>query len=307
MNTNIRLLTYFLKYGQHATCNHFSISDLELIQTIRAIEKELRTKLIICNHFPNIEPTEYCSSLLPSLQKSLDALDASVISGGNRFNPYDLDNELTLGLAADSASTWAMNCVRNFNKMHPGLRLTVLADDYITNTMISDANVIFWCVENEELPEFKRHWYIKYTYCLFASEEYIERYGEPSIENIRDHRIIAYAGPDNSFDYRGSNWHLHGKYGLPVLNPAIYVSSREMVSRLVSDGAGIGSVCDSQDLYYGLTGLRKVLEYIEGPSIKCYFISRKSVSEQVACNIELVDTLFRSNFQEKNITIMECQ
>lgn len=305
MKTNIRILAYFLENGEEAACNHFMISSLELIQAIQTLEEDLHTQLISHIHFNNIKPTRYCLTLLPSIQKSLDILEGSVASGSNKSNPYDFDNELTLGLASDSASTWAMECIKNFNKMHPGLRLTILADNYITKAMISEATIIFWCLEDGELLEFKRHWYIEYTYGLFASEEYITKNGEPSIENIRQHRIIAYSGPDSSFDYRGSNWHLSGKYGLPCIKPAIYASSREMVSRLVSDGAGIGSVCDSQDIYYGLKGLRKVLPYIDGPSIRSYFASKKGVSEQISCNIELLDNLFRNNFKKKKVTIVE--
>lgn len=307
MKTNIGVLAHFLENGVEETCNYFGFSTLELIQVIQCLEEELHTQLISHTHFTNVKPTRYCLTLLPLIQKSLDVLENGLMPEASRCNPYDVDNELTLGMASDSASTWAMECVKNFNKMHPGLRLTILANDYITKSMIAESTIIFWCLEPGELPEFKRHWYIEYTYGLFASEEYIEKYGEPSIENIRQHRVIAYAGPDNSFDYRGSNWHLSGKYGLPQIKPTIYASSREMVSRLVSDGAGIGSVCDSQDLYYGLKGLKKVLAYIDGPSIKSYFISRKSVSEQIACNIELLDNLFRNNFKRKGIIVTESE
>lgn len=273
---------------------------------IESIEDELHAKLISHSNFSNVKPTKYCLALLPSLKKSFEVLESSLAFEANKYNPYDIDNELTLGIASDSASTWAMECIKNFNKMHPGLRLTILADDCITKSMISQSTIIFWCLEEDELPEFKRHWYIEYSYGLFASEKYIARYGDPNIENIRQHRVIAYDGPDNSFDYRGSNWHLSGKYGLPQIKPTIYASSREMVSRLVSDGAGIGSVCNSQDIYYGLKGLKKVLSYIDGPSIRSYFISRKGVSEQISCNIELLDNLFRNNFHRKGVAVMDC-
>lgn len=306
MSIDIKILAYFLEHGEDSTCNHFKISNLGLVQIIKRIEDDLKTKLITHNHFKNIKPTEECLLYLPSIKKSLTTLEDGIISEIRKLNPYDCDNELTLGLAADSASTWAMNCVKNFNKIHPGLRLTILADDYITSSMISDATIIFWCVGKKEIPDFRRHWYIEYKYGLFASEEYIAKYGEPSIENIRDHKIIGYSGPDKNEECRSSNWHIYGKHGLPVLKPAIYASSREMISRLVSDGAGIGSVCDTQGLYYGLDGLCKVLKYIEGPSIRNYFTSKGGVSEQVTCNIELFDHLFQNNFKKKGIKITYC-
>jgi DNA-binding transcriptional LysR family regulator len=236
----------------------------------------------------------------------LEIIETGVLSGLKKFNPYEAENELILGIASDSASTWAMNCVKNFNRMNPGLRLTILADEYITSTMISNATIIFWCLREEELPEFRKHWYIEYKYYLFASESYISKHGEPSIENVKNHKIIAYSGLDSNFDYRGSNWHISGDYALPKLQPTIYASSREMISRLVSEGAGIGSVCDPQDAYYKLGGLRKVLEYAEGPSIKSYFISRRSLTEQVSCNVGLIDSLFKSYFEKNGVHVVEC-
>lgn len=304
MKTSIRILAYFLEKGEEATCSHFMISPLELIKIIGGVEEELQAQLISHTNFSNIEPTKYSLLLLPSIQKSLEMLERG--NKNNHYNLYDTYNELVLGIASDSISTWAMDCVKDFNKIHPGLRLKILADDCISESMISESTIIFWCLEENELPEFNRHWYIEYTYGLFASEEYIDKYGDPTIENIKQHKIIAYAGSDNSFDFRGSNWHLSGKFGLPNINPTIYASSREMVSRLVSDGAGIGSVCDSQEMYYGLKGLKRVLGYIDGPSIKSFFISRKGVSEQVSCNIELLDNLFRSSLKKKGINVVDC-
>jgi DNA-binding transcriptional LysR family regulator len=306
MNNSIKVLAQFLEHGEQFVCDYFMISHLELMEIIISLEKELKVSLISHSNLINIEPTSHCLKLLPYLQRSLEAIENGISSGLKKFNSHELTNELILGIASDSASTWAMNCIKDFNKRNPGLRITVLADEYITSTMISNATVIFWCLEEGELPEFKKHWYIEYKYYLFASEKYISKYGEPSIENVKNHKIIAYSGLDNNFDYRGSNWHISGNYALPKLQPTIYASSREMASRLVSEGAGIGSVCDPQDAYYKLGGLRKVLEYAEGPSIKSYFTSRKDLTEQINCNIGLIDILFKSYFEKNGVHVIEC-
>ncbi|MDR2075143.1 MAG: hypothetical protein LBP31_02885 [Holosporales bacterium] len=304
-----KILAYFSEYGEKFVYDYFLISRLELIDIIHNFEEDLGMKLISHTNPAIIEPTEKFWELVSILQRSNSTFEEAVKNDLQKSDKYAFENELTLGLPSDSASTWALNCIKDYNKTRqPGLKLTVLADEYITSSMILNASIIFWCLGEKELSEFKRHWHIEYKYYLFASDEYIARYGEPTVDNIQNHRIIAYSGLDSEFDYRGSNWHISGKYGLPKLQPTIYTSSREMVSRLVADGVGIGSVCEKQEVYYGLQGIRKVLASVEGPAIKSYFTSRsEEMSGQVALNIDLIDGLFKKYFERNGVKVVDCE
>lgn len=291
--------------GQDATCSFFGISSVELVYSIRELEEEAGVNLISYDtEQRQINITKSGMSFFPYLKKSNDIFQEGV-NFSQDINVYDMDNELTLAVARDSASTWALDCVKNFNKIQPGLKLSILADDYITNQLGTLATVVFRCLQPGDLENFERYWYIEYPYALFASNEYIDKNGEPTIANIKDHRIIAYSGKEKYSTYRNGNWHLFGEYGLPQLTPSIFSTSLELIVKMVSNGVGVGSVCETQEHFYGYTNLRRVLKHIEGPVLRSYFAVRKGISEQMFCNVSLVNSLFQSHFTKKGIQIFK--
>ncbi len=293
--------------GENETCERYDIKKSELLGIVYNFEKEINRKLILQNQYTGkIELTKEGTLFSQYARRGINMISTGYDLITNDNNNYDIENNIVLGISKDSISSWALDCLQNFNKIHPGLRLSIIADDMITQDMINKSSIIFWCLEdNESIKEFDRIWYIEYKYGLFASLEYIENYGNITLENIHNHRVIAYDGKDSLFSYRNSNWHINGKYGLPILNPSIFSSSREMMSMMIAKGLGIGSVCDSQELYYGYNGLKRIIPHIEGPILKNYFLCRRDILEQQKCNIELISSLFHTYFKRKNVWVYD--
>ena len=289
------LVTYLIKHGINKTAKRFGVSKCELILRIENLSKALNIQLIEYDNLSDVTITRDALHILSTLQGFLDTIKV-------HNNKHDKES-LSIGISIDSASTWAMGCINNFNKINPMLKLFIIADDFISDTMKNNASIIFWCINDGELNDYKQNWYIEYEYFLFASQDYINKHGIPTISNIHSHTVIAYSGKDKEYDYRGSNWHINGKYGLPVIKPKISVSSREMVARLIANGAGIGSVCTTQDMYYGLDGLVRIFKNIQGPKIKNYFLSKRNMSPQDQANIDLIDSLFRVTLERRGIKI----
>ena len=206
---------------------------------------------------------------------------------------------MVLGINRDSAATWAMNCIRNFNRIHPGLRLSIIVDDNLTDEISEKATIVFWCFD-QELPNYDKMWYVEYKYGLYASDDYISKYGLPTLDNIQNHKIIAYSGSENS---EITNWHLSGRYGLPKLTPTIFSQSRDLIAKMTAEGVGIGAIADRQDVYYGYTHLNRVLKLINGPSLNNYFFVRKGLSTQMLCNVDLLSGLFRNYFITRGIDV----
>ncbi|MDR1289127.1 MAG: LysR family transcriptional regulator [Holosporales bacterium] len=272
------------------------------IEQMVDLEGEIGHKLIDVINHKRIVLTPFGSIFIPHARKSLRAIEDGLISSGIA-NAGNCDQHLTIGIARDSITTWAINCIRNFNKLNSGLRLSIIAEDEITDNMMNNSTIIFWCVNNG-LPNFDKMWYIEYKYGLYASEVYIQKHGEPSLTTMDRHKIIAYSGKDNNALL--TNWHLTNDYNLPPIRPSVFSQSRDLIVKMISEGIGVGSTCDNQDVYYGYKSLRRVLKFVKGPVLRSYFMVRSGVNENVYCNVVLFNKLFREFFKIHGIDIIEC-
>ena len=290
-------LRNFIKFAEQGISS-IDVSFEKFMSQICVMENALKHKIVKRFGKKDIFLTTFGRSFLPYAKKSLQLIEEG-IKVANEANIYDFDNHLTLGVSRDSSSTWAINCIKNFNKMHPGLRLSIIAEDAMTERMSDNSTIIFWCL-NEALKDYDKLWYIEYKYGLYASDEYIKKYGEPTFDTIKNHKFIAYSGNDSA---NITNWHLSGKYGLPNIRPSIMSQSRDLIVKMTAEGMGIGAICDRQDVYYGYPQMNRVLKIVDGPVIKSYFLVKKGIGEQMRCNVELLSHLFQKHFQEKNIKV----
>jgi DNA-binding transcriptional LysR family regulator len=279
-----------------------SIPPKDFLSQMLVLERNINRKLIRQISATDIVLTQFGQKFAPYAKRCIMTVNEGLVAASAQQSVYDFDNQLTIGLPQDSASTWALNCVKNFNKMHPGLRLILFADNTLTERIRENADIVFWSL-NESLSNYEPLWYIRYEYALYASSEYIKLRGLPKIDNIERHDIIAYSGTDNNA--RMSNWHLYGEYGLPVLRPTVLSQSRDLIVNMVSYGLGIGGVCKQQKVYYGYPNLRHILKQINGPVLKHYFLVRKNLNEPMRCNIKLLDDLFRDYFAKNSVRVYE--
>lgn len=292
----LKELINFVKFSETGKIPQELSMELFLEQ-ISSIENELDHKLLNRIDGTNFI-TNFGKNFLPYAQKCISAIYEGVNVASER-SIYDLDNYLVLAIARDSASTWAMNCIRSFNRLHPGLRVSIIADDNFTDDMAEKSTIIFWCLD-KELPNYDKIWYVEYKYGLYASDDYIEKHGIPTLDNIQNHKIIAYSGSEN-IDI--TNWHLTGNYGLPKLTASVFSQSRDLIAKMTAEGVGIGAIADRQDVYYGYQHLNRVLKIIDGPSMNSYFFVKKGLSAQMICNVDLLSGLFRNYFLTRGIEI----
>lgn len=294
------MIKEFSNFIQFAETNEIpkEVSLESFLLQIRDIESELGHK-IIKNIQKEYVLTEFGRNFLPYAKRSLLNVKEG-INISDEYNIYESDNYIVIGIARDSAYTWALKCIRGFNKFHPGLRVVILVDDKLSDEIIEKSTIIFWC-NDRALPEYDKLWYIEYRYGLYASNDYIDKYGIPTLNNITTHKIIAYSGKEN---YDITNWHLFGsKYGLPKLEPVISSQSRDLINKMISEGVGVGSSSDHQDAYYGYANLQQVVKLVNGPVLKSYFFVKKGISHQKRDNVSLFERLFKRYFDENKIDV----
>lgn len=272
----------------------------EFLLQMSRLESEINHK-IITQKSGKLALSEVGKVFLPYAKKFLSIFE-ELTEFCNEINVYDQENQIVLGISRDTAASWGLRCIKNFNKMHPGLRMSVIAHDSLSNVMVDQATIVFWCFDFD-IPNFDKLWYIEYKYALFASSTYLQNHSMPTLETINNHKIIAYSGSDNNLSF--TNWHLTGKYGLPILKPTIFSQSRDIIAKMVADGIGIGAVCDRQDIYYGYKNVERVLKTVDGPVLRSYFAVRSGLSEQMQCNANLLNQLFRTYFEENFVEVYD--
>ena len=294
----IKELTNFVNFAENGV-HALKISNAEFLSQVKLIEDEIKHNIV--HKSEKIYINEFGKAFLPYAKKIL-ILFSEGIDACNKNNVYDKDNQITLGISMDSAASWWFKCIKNFNKIHSGLRVSVIAQDSLSEAMLEDSTIIFWCFD-KDLPNFNKLWYIEYKYSLFASVDYLNNHNVPTLDTIKNHKIIAYSGEDNNLLM--TNWHLGGEYGLPILNPTIFSQSRDVITKMVADGVGIGSVCERQDVYYGYPNIERVLKTVNGPVLRSYFAVRSDLAEQMQCNTALMSRLFRGYFEENSVEVFD--
>ena len=297
----IKSFESFIKFASLGS-NGLDVSKIDFIKKMKNIENWIKHP-VIRKIDQEIFLSDFGKNFVPYAKKLLAFLNEGV-EVSKEYNVYDADNHLTIGISRDSASTWAINCIKNFNRLHPGLRLAILSDDKLSNDMIDLSSIIFWCTDRS-IHSFDKEWYIEYQYGLYASSDYIKRNGKPTINNIGSHQIIAYSGNDNNTQI--TNWHINGEYGLPKLKPTILSQSRDFIVKLAANGLGLAAISDRQDVYYGYKHLERVLTDVNGPTLKSYFMVRRGQNEQVMCNISLLSNLFKKYFIDNEINVLDVQ
>jgi hypothetical protein len=80
------------------------------------------------------------------------------------------------------------------------------------DSLLSDemrTNVISICPKREEIQNIIQVPLLDFHVGLWASSDYLERYGRPkSLADLRRHRLIVFAKDLDKMPYKNLNWHL---------------------------------------------------------------------------------------------------
>lgn len=166
-------------------------------------------------------------------------------------------------------STWLVPRLGKFMEQYPHLRLDLRLDDreYDLLKLEAECALRLWAADKADLIQRKL---TNVAMSLYATQEYLDRYGTPtSPEDLDDHVIITYG--DERSPMQEVNWAQRiGRDDKPPRQPQLRVNNVFAMLRAVAAGIGIADVPD----YMASTApnLVKVLEHETGPSFELYFI-----------------------------------
>ncbi|MDP3442279.1 MAG: LysR family transcriptional regulator [Ignavibacteria bacterium] len=159
----------------------------------------------------------------------------------------------------------------DYNDQHPHLIFELIGEDHLIDIVLNDVDIAIRPFDSVARGILQEPLFILEKK-LYASPQYIEKYGEPqTAEDLRHHRIIAFGHPE-THPYANINWIL--RLGLPEgqLHEPIFTStSVECLVKAASKGMGIIASYEEMEIIKN-SDLQNILPNIKDKEIKEYFI-----------------------------------
>jgi DNA-binding transcriptional LysR family regulator len=167
-------------------------------------------------------------------------------------------------------SLWLTPRIREFLDLYPEIAVTLVVDDSELDLSMREADVAIRMSPPRQPDLIQRH-LVSVQVHVYASPEYIKKYGNPQRpEELDDHHIITY-GEDSRPPVPGVNWLLEaGAKPGHDRRPILAVNNTYGMLRAVMSGLGIASLPDF--VANEETGLVRVLPDISGPPNEAYFV-----------------------------------
>lgn len=127
----------------------------------------------------------------------------------------------------------------DFNEIYPDVVFELIADDSLIDLVQKEVDIGIRPYDSENTELIQKHLFT-IERGLYASNSYIEKYGEPkSLEDLDHHRLMVRSRPEET-PYSGVNWILKiGRENKEPRKPVFMGTSSESLMRAASRGIGI--------------------------------------------------------------------
>jgi DNA-binding transcriptional LysR family regulator len=167
-------------------------------------------------------------------------------------------------------SVWLAPRLRDFSDAYPDVQISMRVDDRELDLGMREADCAIRMHPPRQADLIQRHLLSVHVH-VFASQEYLKKYGAPKTASDLDkHRIIVY-GDDPNPPFPNVNWLLEvGTSGGKKRTPALMVNNVSAILRAVENGIGIAAFPDY--IAQQSTKIVQVLPELEGPTYEAYFV-----------------------------------
>jgi DNA-binding transcriptional LysR family regulator len=206
---------------------------------ISNFEKDIKCKLFQ-RHYRGMKLTPEGEKLYRSSKLIFDEFDFALKDLSNK-NP-SLNKELRISTSWGIASSnWFVEKISIFIEKYPNIKIRML--DYKSSEIDSIDADLFICPYVYDKPDFIQREVKTFCFKLFASKEYVEKYGNPKkIEDLDNHRLISFSQElKNPFNNVDSIINI-GRENQSPRDVVIEVNSSICLLKLIKNGVGIGAI-----------------------------------------------------------------
>jgi DNA-binding transcriptional LysR family regulator len=167
-------------------------------------------------------------------------------------------------------SIWLTPRIREFLDLYPEIQVSLVVDDSELDLSMREADVAIRMSPPRQPDLIQRH-LVSVQVHIYASTEYIQKYGMPQRpEDLEDHRVIVY-GEDARPPVPGVNWLLEiGVKSGQDRRPILTVNNTYGMLRAIMSGLGVAALPDFVANEH--SGLVRVLPEVAGPPNEAYFV-----------------------------------
>ena len=127
-----------------------------------------------------------------------------------------------------------------YNKDNPHLIFEIIGEDHVLDIILNDADIVIRPYDPEAM-NVQQEFLFTLEKKLYASQEYLEKYGEPkTVEELKNHNLIVTSSSPEDYPFADIHWIL--KLGMPENTknqPAVLSNSIECMIKAASKGMGI--------------------------------------------------------------------
>lgn len=249
----------------------YSVSNIS--RQLSGIEKSLDANLFYKNKnkFVLTPQGEFLFHKTTELLKELNSIKSLV---QDNVTPSGL---LRITTTQGLASAWLPLYAGEFLTQFPHIELSIHGDDQRMDIAFGDADVAITAyMENK--PEFCQVPLLTTTLGLYASAQYLEKFGIPkSIEDLDHHKLIG-RSHQQEIPYKSINWQLMvGREGKPHRKPCILINSINGMEELALQGLGIASLYTEKLFTPRQNQLIRILPEITSPPVEIVYIYPKKL------------------------------
>ncbi|MGO9546274.1 MAG: LysR family transcriptional regulator [Rhodomicrobium sp.] len=257
-----------------------SISQSAVSRHISALERDLAVPLFH-RHARGLVLTEQGELLYRTAQDVFSKLATTqILLTDSRGKP---SGELKVTTTVALGTGWLTPRLKEFTKLYPDIRLQLVFDDESLNLTMREADVAIWFGAPTQQDLVRRKLFTAH-YHVYASSDYVKRYGKPKAPGDLDkHRIMTYGGPMPS-PFKEMNWlETAGRDGRGIREPALRINSLIALREAVAQGIGIAVLPDYLARDY--PRLVHLLEDMEMPVFDTFFVYPEDLKDTKRVNV----------------------
>lgn len=243
------------------------LSQSAVSRQVSSLEADLKTPLFH-RHARGLVLTEQGDLLFRTTQDVILKLEAARAAlSDSREQP---NGELRVTTTVGIGTYWLTPRVGEFLELYPDIRLKLLMTEQELDLSMREADIGLRLRQPEQGDLIQRRLFTMHFH-VYASPDYIQRYGQPrDIDDIDRHRIITWGGTAGTF-LQNVNWLNTIGRGAKTPREAVFeVNNLGGVKSAVEKGIGLAVLPDY--IVGRESPLMQVLTEAEMPSLDTYFV-----------------------------------
>lgn len=267
---------YVAKCGSFANAARFlNISQSALSRQIMYLEQHLECPLL-ARHSGGVKLTRKGEELFTLVETTFVGF-----KGFTRNTHVKMGNgkkrKIRIATTRSNASYLLNSLILKYTQENPHFIFELIGDDHLIDIVLNDVDIAIRPIdlnidEISKEQNFQQEYLFSLEKKLYASIEYLEKYGEPqTVEDLRNHHLIGYTHPQEH-PYSEVNWIL--KLGMPkgqLHQPVFASNSIECAIKAAEMGIGIVSNYDEYEIIKS-SKLKNILPHVKCKELKEYFI-----------------------------------